>query len=41
MFAEMAARFSRLRPDEYGVEAAQYEQLERKVREEQEKARRG
>jgi hypothetical protein len=31
MFAEMAGRFSRLRPDEFDLDAAQYKQLERNV----------
>jgi hypothetical protein len=39
MFVEMAGRFSRLRPEEFGVDRQQYEQLERKVLEWQERAR--
>ena len=39
MFAEMAGRFSRLRPEEFGLDRQQYEQLERKVLEWQERAR--
>jgi hypothetical protein len=39
MFAEMAGRFSRLRPEEFGLDRQQYEQLERKVLEWQELAR--
>jgi hypothetical protein len=39
MFAEMAGRFSRLRQDEFGLDREQYEQLERKVVEWQERAR--
>lgn len=39
MFAQMAGRFSRLRPEEFGLDRQQYEQLERKVREWQERAR--
>ncbi len=39
MFAEMAGRFSRLRRDEFGLDSAQYEQLERTVLEWQERAR--
>jgi hypothetical protein len=39
MFAEMAGRFSRLRRDEFGLDSAQYEQLERRVLEWQERAR--
>jgi Nucleotidyl transferase AbiEii toxin, Type IV TA system len=31
IFAEMAGRFSRLRPDEFGLDRARYEQLELKV----------
>lgn len=31
LFAEMAGRFSRLRPDEFGLDPQQHEQLERKV----------
>jgi Nucleotidyl transferase AbiEii toxin, Type IV TA system len=32
-FGEMAGRFSRLRPDEFGIDSAQYERLKRKVAE--------
>ncbi len=39
MFAEMAGRFSRLRPDEFGLDPEQYEQLDRKVGEWQKRAR--
>jgi hypothetical protein len=39
MFVEMAGRFSRLRPEEFGVDRQQYEQLERKVLDWQERAR--
>ena len=39
MFAETAGRFSRLRPEEFGLDPAQYEQLERRVFEWQERAR--
>ena len=39
MFAEMAGRFSRLRPEEFGLDRQQYDQLERKVLEWQERAR--
>lgn len=39
MFAEMAGRFSRLRPDEFGIDSAQYEQLKRKVVEWEERGR--
>ena len=39
MFAEMASRFSRLRPDEFGIDSAQYEQLRRKVADWQERGR--
>ena len=39
MFAEMAGRFSRLRPDEFDLDAAQYKQLERNVIEWQGRAR--
>jgi hypothetical protein len=39
MFAEMVGRFSRLRPEEFGLDPAQYEQLERRVFEWQERAR--
>jgi hypothetical protein len=39
MFAEMAGRFSRLRPEEFGLDPEQYEQLERKVHEWQKRAR--
>ena len=31
MFGEMAGRFSRLRQDEFGLDAGQYEELERRV----------
>jgi hypothetical protein len=41
MFAEMAGRFSRLRPDEFGLDTERYEQLEREVLEWQEQARNG
>lgn len=41
MFAEMAGRFSRLRPDEFGLDPERYERLERKVLEWQEQARNG
>jgi hypothetical protein len=41
MFAEMAGRFSRLRPDEFGLDPGQYEQLERKVLEWQQRAGEG
>jgi hypothetical protein len=37
MFAEMAGRFSRLRPDEFGLDPPHYQQLERKVLEWQER----
>jgi hypothetical protein len=39
MFAEMAGRFSRLRPEEFGLDRQQYEHLERKVSEWQDRAR--
>jgi hypothetical protein len=39
MFAEMAGQFSRLRPDEFGIAAEQYEQLARTVLRWQEHAR--
>jgi hypothetical protein len=39
MFAEMAGRFSRLRPDEFGLDPEEYEQLDRKVGEWQKRAR--
>jgi hypothetical protein len=39
IFAEIAGRFSRLRPDEFGLDRARYEQLERKVLEWQKQAR--
>jgi len=39
MFAEMAGRFSRLRPDEFGLDSEQYERLDRKVGEWQKRAR--
>jgi hypothetical protein len=39
MFAEMAGRFSRLRPDEFGLDPQQYEQLELTVLEWQQRAR--
>jgi Nucleotidyl transferase AbiEii toxin, Type IV TA system len=39
MFAEMAGRFTRLRPDEFGLDPEQYEQLDRKVGEWQKRAR--
>lgn len=39
MFAEMAGRFSRLRIEEFGLDPAQYQQLERKVFEWQEQSR--
>lgn len=41
MFAEMAGRFSRLRPDEFDLDPERYERLERKVLEWQEPARNG
>ena len=39
MFAGMAGRFSRLRPDEFGLDSAQYEQLVLRVIEWQKRAR--
>ena len=39
MFAEMAGRFSRLRSDEFGLDPPQYQRLERKVLEWQERGR--
>jgi hypothetical protein len=39
IFAEMVGRFSRLRPDEFGVEQSEYERLERDVLEWQKRGR--